>query len=178
MLTLVTQKQGGILQFENLFRSICYLGQHLPSFVVFKNIYNVNIYFKVVGVQIQALECIPKLGRDASHLQFSIIVYRSVGGGLGFIVANRRGLLSNVVVGTIVVLRLVEYYTLSRDSGLGTSILTDCLQHQPPPPPPPPATTTTKISHQDCTPKRAESPTTLSMASLQFNNFGTCAFEF
>ena len=26
-----------------------------------------NIYFKVVEVQIQALEYIPKLGRDASH---------------------------------------------------------------------------------------------------------------
>ena len=30
-------------------------------------IYNMNIYFKVVEVQIQALECIPKLGRDSSH---------------------------------------------------------------------------------------------------------------
>ena len=29
--------------------------------------YNMNIYFKVVEVQIQALEWIPKLGRDASH---------------------------------------------------------------------------------------------------------------
>ena len=30
-------------------------------------IYNMNIYFKVVEVQIQALEYIPKLGRDTSH---------------------------------------------------------------------------------------------------------------
>ena len=31
------------------------------------DIYNMNIYFKVVEVQIQALEYIPKLGRDTSH---------------------------------------------------------------------------------------------------------------
>ena len=31
------------------------------------HIYNMNIYFKVVEVQIQALECIPKIGRDSSH---------------------------------------------------------------------------------------------------------------
>jgi hypothetical protein len=34
------------------------------------NIYNMNIYFKVVEVQIQALEYIPKLGRDTSHPKF------------------------------------------------------------------------------------------------------------
>jgi hypothetical protein len=30
-------------------------------------LYNMNIYFKVVEVQIQALEYIPKLRRNASH---------------------------------------------------------------------------------------------------------------
>jgi hypothetical protein len=29
--------------------------------------YDTNIYFKVVEEEIQALECIPKLGRDSSH---------------------------------------------------------------------------------------------------------------
>jgi hypothetical protein len=32
-----------------------------------------NIYFKVVEVQIQALEYIPKLGRDTSHLIYTQI---------------------------------------------------------------------------------------------------------
>ena len=31
------------------------------------HIYNMNIYFKVVDVQIQASEKLPKLGRDPSH---------------------------------------------------------------------------------------------------------------
>jgi hypothetical protein len=34
---------------------------------LFPNIYNMNIYFKVVEVQIQASERIPMLGRDPSH---------------------------------------------------------------------------------------------------------------
>jgi hypothetical protein len=34
-----------------------------------EHIYNMNIYFKVVEVQIQALENIPKLGRDSYYQQ-------------------------------------------------------------------------------------------------------------
>jgi hypothetical protein len=37
-------------------------------------IYNMNIYFKVVEVQIQASERIPMLGRDPSHPMFRITI--------------------------------------------------------------------------------------------------------
>jgi len=39
----------------------------LVSTVIYIYIYNMNIYFKVVEVQIQASERILKLGRDSSH---------------------------------------------------------------------------------------------------------------
>jgi hypothetical protein len=39
----------------------------VTSCVFLRPIYNMNFYFQVVEVQIQDLECIPKLGRDASH---------------------------------------------------------------------------------------------------------------
>jgi hypothetical protein len=42
--------------------------ESLERLTVYSFIYNMNIYFKVVEVQIQALEYIPTLGRDTSQI--------------------------------------------------------------------------------------------------------------